>query len=318
VFWRPEDPSLYPIPKALPPAPAPHASAAGHKSATPAKPAGAYRPPHARGSATPLHFKREDEGGAAHIAGSSGLFGGNAEVGGLNGIGRGRRREVPGAAPLVTEKSVPGAAPGGGVSLAGVDVEDNNDGLSKTALKNKKKREAAKKAKEAQGVVDGQVDGAQEPRRGNTLAPGGPDQRRQRSRSRGASRNGTPGPQGQYRNHNREGSFDNKFRQPSPGPGQPQRQRSQRQKNPENLQQKLPTQTIMTMPPPDLEISSPVTPGGGGPEEKKQRSLLKKLRAIEDLKMRLANGEKLEDTQMKKIGTEEGVKKELEGLGWRG
>jgi len=274
-----------------------------------------------------LHFKREDEGGAAHIAGSSGLFGGNAEVGGLNGIGRGRRREVPGAAPLVTEKSVPGAAPGGGVSLAGVDVEDNNDGLSKTALKNKKKREAAKKAKEAQGGVDGQVDGAQEARRGNTLAPGGSDQRRQRSRSRGASRNGTPGPHGQFRNHNREGSFEhkfrdgdnNKFRQPSPGPGQqPQRQRSQRQKNPENLQQKIPTQTIMTMPPPDLEISSPVTPGGGGPEEKKQRSLLKKLRAIEDLKMRLANGEKLEDTQMKKIGTEEGVKKELEGLGWRG
>jgi translation initiation factor 2A len=39
------------------------------------------------------------------------------------------------------------------------------------------------------------------------------------------------------------------------------------------------------------------------------------LRAIEDLKQRLANGEKLEDTQLKKIKTEEQVRKELGGLG---
>jgi hypothetical protein len=33
---------------------------------TPSKPVGAHRPPGARGTTTPLHFKREDEGGAAH------------------------------------------------------------------------------------------------------------------------------------------------------------------------------------------------------------------------------------------------------------
>jgi len=44
------------------------------------------------------------------------------------------------------------------------------------------------------------------------------------------------------------------------------------------------------------------------------RGLLKKIRAIDDLKMRLAGGEKLEDTQMKKIKTEEAVRKELDAL----
>jgi len=55
-----------------------------------------------------------------------------------------------------------------------------------------------------------------------------------------------------------------------------------------------------------------------GAQDKKIRGLLKKMRAIDELKMRLAGGEKLEDTQMKKIQTEEGVRKELEGLGYNG
>jgi len=46
------------------------------------------------------------------------------------------------------------------------------------------------------------------------------------------------------------------------------------------------------------------------------RSLLKKMRAIDDLKMRQASGEKLEDTQVKKISTEESIRKELESLGF--
>jgi translation initiation factor 2A len=56
----------------------------------------------------------------------------------------------------------------------------------------------------------------------------------------------------------------------------------------------------------------------GSPHEKKIRSLLKKLRAIDDLKMRQAGGEKLEGTQVLKIGTEEQVRKELGGLGYTG
>ena len=65
---------------------------------------------------------------------------------------------------------------------------------------------------------------------------------------------------------------------------------------------------------PDLTVTSP---GGGSSQDKKVRSLLKKIRAIDDLKMRQAGGEKLEDTQIKKIGTEDSIRKELEGLGYQ-
>lgn len=54
------------------------------------------------------------------------------------------------------------------------------------------------------------------------------------------------------------------------------------------------------------------------PEEKKIRSLLKKLRAIEVLKQRQSNGDKLEDTQVLKIQTEEKVLNELKFMGWEG
>lgn len=60
------------------------------------------------------------------------------------------------------------------------------------------------------------------------------------------------------------------------------------------------------------------SPAAGSPHEKKIRSLLKKLRAIDDLKMRQAGGEKLEGTQVLKIGTEEQVRKELQAVGWKG
>lgn len=52
------------------------------------------------------------------------------------------------------------------------------------------------------------------------------------------------------------------------------------------------------------------------PEEKKIRSLLKKLRAIETLKQRQVNGDKLEDTQVLKIQTEDKVLSELKFMGW--
>ena len=56
-------------------------------------------------------------------------------------------------------------------------------------------------------------------------------------------------------------------------------------------------------------------PASQDPNAKKVRSLQKKIRAIEDLEMRLAGGEKLEDTQLKKIHTKASVIKELEVLG---
>ncbi|KAH9469149.1 hypothetical protein Pst134EA_009678 [Puccinia striiformis f. sp. tritici] len=66
----------------------------------PITPAGAYRPPHARGTTTPSHFKREDEGGAPYIAPTNGHTNGHST--------RGRSGGPPGAAP---RKGIPGAAP---------------------------------------------------------------------------------------------------------------------------------------------------------------------------------------------------------------
>ena len=43
-----------------------------------------------------------------------------------------------------------------------------------------------------------------------------------------------------------------------------------------------------------------LSPGSQNPASKKLRGLQKKIRAIEDLEMRLAGGEKLEDTIMRK------------------
>ncbi|CCH58624.1 hypothetical protein TBLA_0A08350 [Henningerozyma blattae CBS 6284] len=62
--------------------------------------------------------------------------------------------------------------------------------------------------------------------------------------------------------------------------------------------------------------NAPVLNKETSPEERKMRSLLKKLRAIQNLKERQANGDKLEDTQVQKIGTESKVMEELKFLGW--
>lgn len=51
-------------------------------------------------------------------------------------------------------------------------------------------------------------------------------------------------------------------------------------------------------------------------EDKRIRSLLKKLRAIESLKMKQANNEPLENTQLSKMTKEEEIRKELSLLGW--
>jgi translation initiation factor 2A len=74
-----------------------------------------------------------------------------------------------------------------------------------------------------------------------------------------------------------------------------------------------PIQTENQGPAPDLTVTSP---GDGNPADKKMRGLLKKMRAIDELKMRQAGGEKLEDTQVKKIATEEQIRKELNAIGF--
>lgn len=293
VCWRPQAASAHPLPHPLPAAPPPHESASAHvATSTPKKPAGAYRPPHARNTVTPLHFKREDEGGAAHIYGNGG--------GAQNGFGRGKRI-VPGAAPA--ERLPPGAAPGGGVSLAGTGAGADEDNLSKTALKNKKKREAKKAKMEQQGAP------------GVPGAPSGP--------ANGGEREGRDGGRHQRSEHPRSKSRNNRDRDQDGL----KRTKSKNEREPRPPHQQHPSRSNADTlaPPPAMETprksespkptpipETPETPSG---TDKKLRGLHKKLRAIEDLKVRLANGEKLEDTQMKKIKTEDQVKQELEALG---
>lgn len=336
VVWRPQDSTMHPTQEdPLNPVPTPHASALEYLSRkkAPTKPAGAYRPPGARGTSTPLHFKREDEGGAAFTA-SNGT-GGTREgaPSGANGFGR-PRRQVPGAELLADVALPPGAAPGGGVSLAGTG-EGADENLSKAALKNKKKREA-KKAKEAaerqeKGLEVEGLEHAPKGPRGLSRSPErrGPHHQRNRSgfeyhnqnqgrspqrRERGSSRNrgwsdAPPSQNGQQASQPQ--SRSNQTHQINPTA--PQFQPSQQAPMAPIQTQAPPQQAPLPAPPPDVTVTSPGA--GGSANEKKIRSLLKKVRAIEELKMRQAGGEKLEDTQIRKIDTEEGVRKELEGLG---
>ena len=317
VYWRPQTTSMWPLGNSLPTAPAPHASAAAHTATnTPAKPSGAYRPPHARGTATPLAFKREDEGGAAHIYTNGGS---STNGNGLNGLGKGpRRREVPGAAP-------------GGVSAIG---GDENAGLSKASLKNKKKREA-KKAKEAAAAAAAAQEGSNAETTGQLTVDGKPlptgtsaerlprDRSRPQRGDRSRSRSNRPPQDGLQVNNRRS-----KSRSQDPSGNHQRGQSTDRRVKGGNSPSSINGNStgasgavggapglVLTVP---TGASGPLSPVPGTPstiEEKKLRGLHKKLRAIEDLKMRLAAGEKLEDTQLKKIATEQQVLSELEMLG---
>ena len=299
VIWRPRSALEQPLEDPLHPVPAPHASALEYlgKVKTPSKPAGAYRPPGARGTTTPLAFKREDEGGAAFVRDM--MSGKEPQT---NGFGpRSRRREVPGA-ETVELKLPPGAAPGGGVSL----TPDGDENLSKAALKNKKKREA-KKAKEAEAKTAG-LAAPTENGTGPQPSPSRSPERHDRSRSQSKSGWQPPRPQ----SRRREGS-----RQRGPPPVNTSSPAPKQQVpvngEPAAAPPAAPAPAPEPEPAPELTVTSP---GAGSPHEKKIRSLLKKLRAIDDLKMRQAGGEKLEGTQVLKIGTETGVRKELMELGY--
>jgi translation initiation factor 2A len=192
------------------------------------------------------------------------------------------------------------------VSLAGTG-EGLDGEMSKTAIKNKKKREA-KKAREAAEKVAGlhpEGEGAaprpeKSPERTDRFG-------HQRSRSRG--NNGAP-----PRVHSRPRGNSQQRREGGGGTNYNHPHNNQQQRPPPGLvMPPAPAQSAAPMP--DLTVTSP---GGTSPQDKKIRSLHKKIRAIEDLKMRQAAGEKLEDTQVKKIGTEEQIRKELDSLGFHG
>lgn len=269
VIWRPQPADQ--LPKNLDPlnpVPEPHESAVAYLGTvkTPSKPVGAYRPPGARGTSTPLHFKREDEGGAAHVMGN----------GSLNGFGRSRQL-VPGA-PSATGRPQDGPTPVPGAELG--------EQFSKTALKNKKKR-GNKKTKDTAGTLAGGNEGelalpSQEAERGDRR--GGRSRSRHPQNDQGRSRSNTQ--------RNESGRAN--------GP---------RDQNPSGQDQ--PAETAEQAP---AQGNDSGANQAQNPNAKKMRGLQKKIRAIEDLEMRLAGGEKLEDTQMKKIGTKVSVLKELETL----
>ena len=273
VTWRPQSITQHPLESPLHPMPNPHESALRYLSTmkTPSKPAGAYRPPGARGQGTPLAFRREDEGGAAYV--SNGKLSQGINV---SGFGKPRKREVPGAE--IADDAGPVSTTTGG----------DDESLSKAAAKNKKKREA-KKAKEASEKPVGLA----------TANPGrSPNTGREalvhdRSNDRGENR-----PVRQQRSQ-----LSNPMEQPIIVVQSP----SVRPTNGAS-QQSIQTETQ------DVTLASPGS--AGNVHDKKIRALLKKLRAIDDLKMRRAGGERLEGTQIKKMDTEDTVRKELEGLGW--
>jgi translation initiation factor 2A len=297
VAWRPQSSDTSPPGDPLHPVPTPHASALAYLGTvkTPSKPAGAYRPPGARGTSTPLHFKREDEGGAAHIV-SNGTSLVNS-----NGFGR---RQIPGAE--AANNLPPGAAPANGAPGA-----EGDENLSKAALKNKKKREA-KKAKDAEAkaaglttVPDGANIGTE------TRSPERRDRREhQRSRSKNQQDMRNPSQQREQRTRS------NTYRSRQNGPNGPNGFNGSNgapvgQMNNLTMNTAPPAQTPRTHEAPELSVTSP---GGGSPNAKKLRGLQKKIRAIEDLEFRHAGGERLEDTQMKKIATKSAVQAELDVL----
>lgn len=288
VAWRPQSPNSHPLENPLHPMPTPHASALAYLGTvkTPSKPAGAYRPPGARGTLTPLAFKREDEGGAAYVSN------GSLSLGlGANGFGKPRKREVPGAEAVAGDnQAATGAAPAEG-----------DENLSKTAAKNKKKREA-RKAKDTADKPTGLVptaDGA--PSAPTVNLSRSPERRDHKGRERNRSR-------GQMDTRPRSQHGKKEQRQPE---RQPERQP---QRPPPPTPAVNGTSAKAPQEAPELSVTSPG--GGGTPQDKKARALLKKLRAIDDLKMRRAGGEKLEGTQIKKMDTEDEIRRELEGLGW--
>ena len=289
VTWRPQSVSTHPLETPLSPMPAPHSSALSYLGTvkTPSKPAGAYRPPGARGTVTPLAFKREDEGGAAYTSNGSFSLGG-----GPNGFGKQRRREVPGAEVASEELPAGPAAEG-------------DENLSKAALKNKKKREA-KKAKEAADKAAGLIAADSTPSSTHATPNRSPERQDRRRHERNRSRNNSDmrphsqqRPRGQSQRRNGVGPPNFNNRDPNGS---------------HSVNTNIPAHHVAEALTPDLIVTSPG--GGGTPQEKKIRALAKKFRAIDDLKMRRAGGETLEGTQVKKMETEEGVRRELEALGW--
>lgn len=142
--WRPAPAeTATPFGNTLPPAPKPAASVEAYQAGkpTPTKPAGAYRPPGARGTSTPSIFKREDEGGTPRTDSPS--------TPSRNGVQAG-----PSARPTPTHSGspVPGAAPGQGIRGRVVPgaAPRHPPGWAPPETAEKKKKQRNKKGKDGE------------------------------------------------------------------------------------------------------------------------------------------------------------------------
>lgn len=265
-----------PFTDGLPMAPEPSPEAKEHTTAKPTagKPAGAYRPPGARGLAASSVYKREDEGGTPPRPGG-GRSNGSGHGHGSSGGGGGGQRYVPGAAPNGTGNDgraprgrrgggganhVPGAAPpNGNGNAAGTAVASAGGGGGNGVDGNKKKKK--KKKKDGKDGDGGAVGDAAADEVGGGAGEGG-----------GAA---TP-------------------------------------KSPSIKSPTVVAAIDMlsdSVPPTPAGETAPLDPIA-----KKIRNLNKKIKAIEDLKEKTKRGERLEATQLKKIDTEAEIRKELDSL----
>jgi len=293
ISWRPMALDLVSAGDPLTPVPEPHSSANAYLGTvkTPSKPVGAYRPPGARGTLTPLHFRREDEGGSAHV-----MSNGSTNIG-PNGFGR-PRGAVPGA-EFAGPRTVPGAAL---AAVPGAEPADEN--LSKAALKNKKKRNNKKKEGEGKPAEGGLAP----PPHDRGVAAG--NEGRSPERRGGQQSNAARNARSRSRNPGQGGNNNGRNRSNTGQPRQPPRQQNGTPLNPQAAPMIPGEQSGAAA----AAAAAAAANGAQNPAQKKLRSLQKKIRAIEDLEMRLAGGEKLEDTQMKKIATKPAVLKELDGI----
>ncbi|KAJ7799425.1 eukaryotic translation initiation factor eIF2A-domain-containing protein [Mycena olivaceomarginata] len=286
--WRPTPvDKVAPFAQGLPAAPAPSASVqalAAVAKPVPTRPAGAYRPPGARGLATPAIFKREDEGGAARVPTNGTAtpprpYSRSPAPGApRDGQGGGGRRHVPGA------PHTPSPGPG-------ADGERKN-----------RKRKGKKDGEEGQGQGgyegQGQSQNQQGGKGGNQNQGGGNQKRKERSERavQGSGEQGEDARRPSIEVTPANGDEANGKLHNGNGNGS------------------------LYIPPSDLVVDgeSPLTSGLDGaldPAAKKARNLNKKLKAIDELKEKAKRGERLEATQLKKMEGEAEIRRELASLG---
>ncbi|KAJ2928491.1 hypothetical protein H1R20_g8590, partial [Candolleomyces eurysporus] len=285
--WKPANVDSVPqFPPQLPPAPTPSDSVAAYEATQQKKSAaagtigggekkvGAYRPPGARGLATPAIFKREDEGGLPTSYGGSSNPGSGANTptryrggtpvpgapgygpnGSHQGQGQGQRRHVPGAPP-----------PSNG--------NNNNNGQGGEGAKKKRKPKK-----------DGAPASASAPAEGEEAdAAPAPQSKRAGKKNANANANATAGGSGSV----------------TPVAGG--------SSSPFPIVEDAGADVGDSGVPPTPGVD------GLDAAAKKARNLNKKLKAIEELKEKQKRGERLEATQLRKIEGEAEIRKELAGL----